>query len=118
MDEKSANIQIGRDFVGDLTFGNKNVDSFNTYNVQERQALAEAAEEIQRLLKQLEETNPIATESEQVAYINVATKPDLKQRTIAALKEGGETAIDEFVLDNKYLKVVKAVAKGWLQPKG
>jgi hypothetical protein len=67
-------------------------------------------------LKQLEENNPTATEAEQVTYINIATKPDLKKRAIAALKEGGDTAIDEFILENKYLKVVKAVVKGWIQP--
>lgn len=116
MEEQSPNVRIGRDLVGDITFGNKNVNSFNTYNTQERQTLAEAAAEIQRLLKQLEETNPTATEPEQVAYVNIATKQDLKQRAVGALKAGGEAAIDEFVLENKYLKVVKAVVKGWLQP--
>ncbi len=116
MEEKPYNVQIGGDLVGDLTFGDKNVSSFNTYNTQKHQTLAEAAAEIQRLLKQLEETNPTATEPEQVAYINIATKQDLKQRAVAALKSGGEAAIDEFVLENKYLKVVKAVVKGWLQP--
>jgi hypothetical protein len=90
----------------------------NQYNhtLIPKQSLAEAAAEIQRLLKLLEETNPMATEPEQVAYINLATKPDFKQRTIAALKAAGETAIDEFFLENKYLKVGKAIVKGWLQP--
>ena len=82
----------------------------------EKKSLAEAAAEIQRLLSQLEESNPTTTESEQVSYINVAIKPELKQRAIAALKAGSETAIDEFVLENKFLKVVKAVVKGWLEP--
>ncbi|MEH1897919.1 MAG: hypothetical protein V7K94_21980 [Nostoc sp.] len=80
-----------------------------------KKTLVEAATEIQELLKKLEENNPTATEPEQVAYINIATKSDLKKRAIAALKEGGDTAIDEFILENKYLKVVKAVVKGWLQ---
>ncbi|HAX79118.1 MAG TPA: hypothetical protein DCY88_25650 [Cyanobacteria bacterium UBA11372] len=66
-------------------------------------------------MKQLEEKNPEATETEQIDHVNAATKPDLKQRAIAALKDGSETAIDEFVLENKYLKVVKAIVKGWLQ---
>ena len=66
-------------------------------------------------MKQLEETNPSATEVEQVAYVNVAAKRDLKQRAIAALKAGGDTAIDEFFLENKYLKVGKAVIKAWIE---
>jgi hypothetical protein len=82
---------------------------------QKKQTLTEAAEEIQKLLKQLNQTNPTATEPEQIARVNEAIKPELKQRAIAALKEGSETAIDEFVLENKYLKVVKAIVKGWLQ---
>jgi hypothetical protein len=117
MESDSRSIRIGGNVGGDVTLGNKNVNSFNTYNSQERQTLAEAADEIQRLLKQLEETNPSATEAEKVGYVNIATKPDLKQRTVAALKAGGEKAIDEFVLENKYLKIGKAVVKGWLQAK-
>jgi hypothetical protein len=88
----------------------------NTNLIEPKKTLAEIATEIQELLKHLEQSNPSATEPEQVAYINIATKPDLKKRAIAALKEGGDTAIDEFILENKYLKVVKAVVKGWLQP--
>ncbi|WP_434687587.1 hypothetical protein [Pseudanabaena minima] len=96
--------------------GNISVSSVNNVVESEpRSTLAEAAEEIQSLLKQLEKTNPSATEMQQVAYIDIAAKPDLKQRAIAALKEGGQTAIEEFFLDNKYLKVGKAVVKGWLQ---
>ena len=90
----------------------------NQYNYAspEKQTLAEAAAEIQRLLQQLEETNPSASETEQIAYVNLATKPDLKQRAIAAVKAGSDIAIDEFLLENKYLKVTKAIIQAWLQP--
>lgn len=98
------NIAVGRDAT------------INQTNNVTQKPLAEAAAEIQKLLKQLEETNPTATEAQQIAYVNIATEPELKQRAIAALQQGGETAIDEFVLENKYLKVIKAIAKGWLQP--
>jgi len=81
-----------------------------------RKTLAEAAEEIQQLLKQLEQTNPTATESEKVAYVNDETTPSFKRRVAGALQASGETAIDEFILENKYLKVVKSAIKGWLQP--
>jgi hypothetical protein len=88
----------------------------NTNLTEPKKTLAETAAEIQDLLKHLEQSNPSATELQQVTYINDETKPDIKKRAIAALKEGGDTAIDEFILENKYLKVVKAVVKGWLQP--
>ncbi|MFN6496187.1 MAG: pentapeptide repeat-containing protein [Nostoc sp. DedQUE01] len=86
------------------------------YAPEQRQNLAEAAAEIQKLLKQLEQTNPTATETEKVAYVNDETTPSFKRRVVGALQAGGETAIDEFILENKYLKVAKATIKGWLQP--
>ena len=87
----------------------------NIYASQEKQTLAEAAEEIQNLLKQLEQTNPTATVKQQQAYVDAAISPTIKQRCVGALKAGGETAIEEF-LDNPYVNVGKAVIKGWLKP--
>ena len=88
----------------------------NTFSQSEKQPLAEAALEIQTLLKQLEQTNPSATEGEKLAYVTDETTPSFKRRAASALRESGEAAVDEFVLENKYLKVVKAAIKGWLQP--
>ncbi|MCY7381424.1 MAG: hypothetical protein LH628_02325 [Microcoleus sp. CAN_BIN18] len=85
---------------------------------ESRRTLAEAAEEFQQLLNQFEQTNPTATESEKVAYVNDETTPSFKRRVAGALQASGETAIDEFILENKYLKVVKSAIKGWLQPGG
>nr|WP_322721444.1 hypothetical protein [Nostoc sp. ChiQUE02]MDZ8234544.1 hypothetical protein [Nostoc sp. ChiQUE02] len=82
----------------------------------QKKTLAEAASEIQQLLKQLEQTNPTATQAEKVAYVNDETTPSFKRRAVSALQASGETAIDEFILENKYLKVAKAAIKGWLQP--
>lgn len=101
----------------DNSFNQRIDNSFNQRTDNEK-TLAEAAAEIQKLLEQLEKTNPTATEADKITYVNIATKPDLKQRVIAALKEGSKTAIDEFIVDNKYLKVVKAVIQGWLLPNG
>jgi AbiTii len=83
---------------------------------ESKKTLAEAAAEIQQLLKQLEQTNPTATEPEMVAYVTDETTPSFKRRVTGALQASGETAIDEFILENKYLKVAKAAIKGWLQP--
>lgn len=83
---------------------------------ESRRTLAEAAKEIEQLLNQLEQTNPTATESEKVAYVNNETTPSFKNRVAGALQASSETAIDEFILENKYLKVVKSAIKGWLQP--
>jgi hypothetical protein len=87
----------------------------NNYALEHRQTLAEAAKEIQRLLKQLEKTNPTATEIEKVAYINDETTPSFQRRVVGALQAGGEAAIEEF-LDNSYVNVGKAIVKGWIKP--
>jgi hypothetical protein len=82
---------------------------------EQKQTLAEAAAEIQRLLKQLEQTNPNATEIDKVTYVNDETTPSFKRRVVGALQAGGEAAIEEF-LDNPYVNVGKAVVKGWIKP--
>ncbi|PHV61591.1 hypothetical protein [Cyanobacterium aponinum] len=88
----------------------------NTFIQSEpKQALASATEEIQKLLRQLELINPSATQSEMITYVNDETTPSLKRRTSSALKACGEAFIDEFVLENKFLKVIKAIVKGWLE---
>ena len=82
---------------------------------EEKRTLANAAGEIQQILQQLEKSNPNATEVEKVTYINDETTLSFKRRVMGALQASGEAAIDEFILENKYLKVAKAALKGWLQ---
>jgi hypothetical protein len=92
-------------------------DSFNTTIMSEdKKALIKTMEEIQSLIQQFEVSNPTATESEMIAYIDDETSPSFKRRAVAALQSAGETFIDEFVLENKYLKVGKEAIKSWLQP--
>ena len=97
--------------VGEVK-GNYNIHNY----APEKQTLAEAAAEIQKLLKQLEQTNPTATEAQQIEHINDETTPKFKRRVVGALQATGEAAIDEFILENKYLKVAKSAIKGWLKP--
>jgi hypothetical protein len=87
----------------------------NIYAVDQRQALVEAAAEIQKLLRQLEEVNPDANETDKIMYINDETTPSFKRRVASALQAGGEAAIEEF-LDNPYVNVGKATVKGWIKP--
>ncbi|PSB32823.1 hypothetical protein C7B69_07020 [filamentous cyanobacterium Phorm 46] len=82
---------------------------------EQKQTLAEAATEIQQLLKQLEVTNPTATEAEKIAHVNDETTPNFKRRAVGALQAGGEAAIEEF-LDHPYVNVGKAIVKGWIKP--
>ena len=85
------------------------------YESEKTRTLAEAAKEIQQLLKQLESTHPTATEAEKVSYVNDETTPSFKRRVVGALQAGGEAAIEEF-LDNSYINIGKAVVKGWVKP--
>lgn len=117
MTEQSKNVEVEMNFNAQVIGAIGKSDGIININITEqKQTLAEAANEIQRLLKQLEETNPSASESEQVAHVNDKVQPSLKQRTIAALRAASETSIDEFFLENKYLKVGKSVIKAWIQP--
>ena len=84
------------------------------YNSPQEKTLAEAAEEIQNLLSQLEQTNPTATVEQQQAYVDAAIPPTLKERCVSALRAAGETAIDEF-FNNPYVKVGKAIVMAWIQ---
>lgn len=89
---------------------------YNTfYHSEQKQTLAEAAAEIQKLLKQLEQTNPTATEAEKKAYVSASIPPTLRARTVSALKAGGKEALKE-LLDNPYVNIGVAIVEGWQSP--
>lgn len=89
-------------------------DFVQVSQTNQKASLAEAAAEIQKLLKQLEESNPNASEAERIAYLNDETTPKFKKRVIGALQAGGGAAIEEF-LDNPYVNVGKATIEGWIK---
>jgi hypothetical protein len=91
------------------------VVQYNSQSDKEK-ILKDAALEIQNLLKQLEQSKPTATDSEKLDYLNDNTTPSFQRRIVGALRESSETAIDEYILESKHLKVVKAAIKGWLKP--
>ena len=116
VEQPTKNVEVEMNFQAPVTGAAGKVEgNQNIYASEQKQTLAQAAEEIQKLLKQLEKTNPTATLEQQKAYVDAAISPTLKQRCVGALKSGGETAIDEF-LDNPYVNVGKAVVKGWIKP--
>jgi negative regulator of replication initiation len=106
-------------------FTNKTQDNArqqaNQYNYapEQTQNLAEAAKEIQQLLKQLEKTNPTETELEKVtvaakAAEEIKNNPTLKTRVISALKSGGTEAFKEAV-DNPIVNILVAIIEGWTE---
>ncbi|CAK8722197.1 hypothetical protein GMJAKD_11410 [Candidatus Electrothrix aarhusensis] len=117
MKETTKNVECEMNFYAPVTgVTNKNEGIIGINISEQQQGIVEAVSAIECLLKNFEEKNPDATESEQMTYVDLSTTPAFKQRTIAALKAGGESAIDELLLENKYVKVGKAILKGWLQP--
>ncbi len=91
---------------------------YERYNNQP-QSLADAAAEIQKLLKQLEQSYPTSTTTEQMVVATKAIErmesdPTLKQRVISAAKEGGLAAFEK-ALDNPLGALITGAIKGWLE---
>ena len=78
----------------------------------QKQTLAEAAMEIQKLLEQLKETHPTATEAEQKAFVTAAIPRKRQELFLSALQAGWKEGMREF-LDHSYLKVGIAILEEW-----
>lgn len=99
-------------FIDTAQSGSRQQSIQHNYAPEQRQTLADAAGEIQRLLKQLKESNPAATETEKKAFITAAIAPEHRSRVVRALQAGGEKALEEF-LKNPYVNVATAIIKEW-----
>ncbi|WP_265277044.1 hypothetical protein [Nostoc sp. KVJ3] len=89
----------------------------NYYAAGQPQSLAQAAAEIQQLLKQLEQTYPTTTTSQQMvvaaeAINRIESNPTLKKRVINAVKEGGLAAFEK-AIDNPAGAFIVGAIKGW-----
>jgi hypothetical protein len=119
MSERKVNIDQRNASIGIGYTETVNTEQINgaVHNYPQEQDLAKAAGDIQQLLKQLEQTNPTATEMDK---INIAAKaadaiksdPTLKTRVIGALKSGGKEAFKEAV-DNPIVNILVAIVEGW-----
>ena len=94
------NAIFGGGFVGrDQTDGT--LYDYST-NLETKQNLTEAAQEIQQLLEQLSQTYPISTKAEQMVVATEAIKriegnPTLMKRILDALKAGGISALAQLL---------------------
>ncbi len=84
---------------------------------EQNQNLAEAATEIQELLKQLSKTNSTTTTAEKMAVVTEAAKQiennsTLKTKVINALKAGGTEAFKE-AIDHPLVNILVATIEGW-----
>ncbi len=95
---REGGVYVGGDYIG----GDIN------HAAENRQTLAEAAIEIQKLLQELERLNPSATEEEKVAYINKEVNPNFKHRVASAAKEPDEATIEKQVPSLKS-RIIEAI---------
>ncbi|MGD1699777.1 NACHT domain-containing protein [Dapis sp. BLCC M229] len=116
--ETNSSSMDGANVIEKAESGSQVMGSGTQYNYssQEKQTLAEAAEEIQKLLKQLESNNPDATDAEKEAFVTASIPPNNRQRFVGALQAGGKEALKE-LLDNPYVNVGVAIVEGWQNPK-
>ena len=116
--ESSGNVvgnAEGSPVVRTAESGSQVVGTQHNYSSPEKQTLAEAAAEIQKLLKQLESNNPAATDAEKTAFVTASIPPNNRQRFVGALQAGGKEALKE-LLDNPYVNVGVAIVEGWQNP--
>ena len=108
-----VSINISNSSGGSIISGSVSGDITQT----NRNNLAEAATEIQQLLKVLDRSYPsdlpADTQTEiDIAVRGIAKDPALKQRVVAALKEGGIKALETFT-ENPYVSILVFAYKGW-----
>lgn len=89
----------------------------NYYAAGQPQSLTQASAEIQELLKQLEQTYPTTTTSQQMvvaaeAIKQIESNPSLKKRAKNAVKEGGLAAFEK-AIDNPAGAFIVGAIKGW-----
>lgn len=93
---QQGNFGIGHMSGGEIK-GNAKIAG--VINEAEKQDLAQAAAEIQALIKQLEQDNPTNTTAEQMvvatkAIEQIESNPTWKQKAIAAFKQGSLNVIE------------------------
>ncbi|MEM0978795.1 MAG: PDDEXK nuclease domain-containing protein [Cyanobacteria bacterium P01_H01_bin.58] len=72
----------------------------------------EVALTVQRLLKLLQETNPIASQEEKQVFINTAIQRTLRQQAASTLQSVGRATVRE-LLDDIYADAAIAIIEGW-----
>jgi uncharacterized protein YjbI with pentapeptide repeats len=95
-------------------YGSGYTEGTTHYHEAHKQSLAQAADEIQGLLKQLEKSNPGSTNREiaDQAIQTIKGTPSLRERAISAAKEGTLEVIKQTPVG----KVVAGAIEGWTNP--
>ncbi|BDA76310.1 hypothetical protein CAL7716_104760 (plasmid) [Calothrix sp. PCC 7716] len=115
----------GANFPGVVNFGeNRGTQIGIQHNYTQEQNLAQAAAEIQELLKQLEVSNPTVTQIQQQAVIvkkveeHIRRNPTIRDRLWSALKAGGIEALKQAldaIYENPLVIISVETIKGFLE---
>lgn len=116
-----SNSHIGVSYAEKVNAQNIGPEIHN-YASEQKQNLVEAAKEIQDLLSQLENSYPTETSSQNTILARktiekIENNPTLKERIIAAIRDGGVEALTELI-DHPAVKVLKSTLEGWKTPNG
>jgi len=112
--EQSGNFGIGHMSGGEIK-GNAKVAGI--LNEADQQNLAQAAPEIQQLLKQLSQTYPTNTIKEKIMFVGevvdrIENNPQLKPKVINAIKAGGVEAFKE-AINHPVVNILIATIEEW-----
>lgn len=87
----------------------------HNFSLEQKQNLAETAAEIQQLLNQLAQTNPISESAiVEVVHQEIKRNPTLKARLLGALKAGGLEAL-KAIFAHPVFTISAETVKGWLE---
>ena len=119
MNNKNVEVEMNISGGNNTGVAGKVAGNQNVYASEQKQTLAEAAEEIQQLLEQLSQTYPTNTTTEQMVVATEAIKriesnPSFKQRVINAAREGGLAAFEK-ALDSTAGAFITGAVRGWLE---
>ncbi|AVH68430.1 pentapeptide repeat-containing protein [Nostoc sp. 'Peltigera membranacea cyanobiont' N6] len=87
---------------------------FNNYLPEQKQNLAEAAADIQKILNQLAQTNPTTDAVTEAIHQEIKRNPTLKTRLISALKAGVLEGLKTFV-NHPLFNIPAETIKGFLE---
>lgn len=87
---------------------------FNNYLPEQKQNLAEAAADIQKILNQLVQTNPTTDVVTEAIHQEIKRNPTLKARLISALEAGVLEGLKTFV-NHPLFNIPAETIKGFLE---
>lgn len=115
IDTSGGNFGIGHIAGGDIN--TKTMSKVGGVINEAQTNLVEAAAEIQKLLKQLEQTNSTSTNAEKMVVVaeavdQIESNPTLKARVVNALKTGGTEALKE-AIDHPLVNILATTIEDW-----